>query len=261
MAGRREHATPSSHNRDTVNGKMAGDPLFEMPPFPPWNTTEDRASNERSLSTPLRRKTKRSLKVSIDNDSLRTCPTNVVSEEDVQNELTNVEYDFHPFTTKRSISETKRKNWLSAETAEHCLIFHKEGHLQGTVNYRPDIMIDCEPKSTSGSDILIDYPENIKDSYSNIRNDKNKVRKSKDTGNNGQIREYKSPTKLLELKIFWENSDLLSHLDTDMVVRQNEILLRELDELVNVKKQLKNRKHYTSLRERCDQILDGNSKS
>ncbi|CAB4255469.1 similar to Saccharomyces cerevisiae YLR102C APC9 Subunit of the Anaphase-Promoting Complex/Cyclosome (APC/C) [Maudiozyma barnettii] len=252
MTDKREYTTNTSHNRDVNNRKLSGDPLFEMPPFPPWNNVEDRTTNERSLSTPLRRKMKRSLKVSIDNDSLETCPSIIVSDEDAKNELKNIEYDYQPFTTKKSISETKKKNWLSAETAEHCLVFHKEGHLQGAENYRPDIMIDCVTESASGSDILIDYPENIKDSY------KNKVRKSKDIGNNMQNREHKSATKLLELKIFWENSDLLNHLDTDMVIRQNEILLRELDELINVKKQLKNRKHHTSLRERCEQILNGN---
>lgn len=233
-----------------------GDPLFEMPPFPPWDPTGNKTVSERSLSTPLRRRTRRTLKVSDESN---------ITSYDTSNDTTSsgkkyddTVYNYHPFTDKTMISDTKIKNFLAAERAEHCLVFHKNGHLDGMEHYRPDISIDCEQDTSSGNDILINYPGNIKDIF----------KESESKLNNRQPREFekrlharnnKPATKLLELKTFWENSDLLNYLDTDIIIKQNEILLRELDELVTAKNLLRHKNDSDSLRERCDKILKKHS--
>ncbi|KAG0659841.1 hypothetical protein C6P45_001734 [Maudiozyma exigua] len=227
-----------------------------MPPFSPWNSVDGNEANERSLLTPLRRNINRSLKST--KEQLASNRLTSVTSHGGNNDITydDAPYDFHPFTTKNTITESKMKHLLGAETAEHCLIFHNEGHPNGSEGYRPDIMLDCEPKSSKDADILINYSENVADSYRGIQSSKQQSGKNVElvSRNRGSI--HKPATKLLELKVFWENSDLLNYLETDMIIRQNQILLNELEELTNVKKQLKTKRHNTSLTERCNKILN-----
>lgn len=258
MVDRRSNIGYNSVNEGKVTRPQVPNPLFEMPPFSPWNnTTDNNEVHEKNLLTPLRRNINRSLRFTKDEEATHEL-TSIASNRDDKNiTYDDVPYDFHPFSTKNTITESKMKHLLGAETAEHCLIFHRDGHPNGPEGYRPDIMINCEPKSSKDTELLINYPENNTESYREMQNTKQRNGKNTEPASRNHGRIHKPATKLLDLKVFWENSDLLNYLETDMIIRQNEILLMELDELTNVKKQLKTKKkHNASLAERCNKILN-----
>lgn len=257
MVNRRNNIGYNSVNEGTGSKPQVSNPLFEMPPFSPWNnSTESNEINERSLLTPLRRNINRSTRPAKYEDATREHTSITNNHDDTKITYDDVPYDFHPFSTKNTITESKMKHLLGAETAEHCLIFHRDGHPNGSEGYRPDIMINCEPKSTKDTELLLNYSENITDSYREIQNSKQRSGKKAELGSRSRGRIQKPAAKLLELKVFWENSDLLNYLETDMIIRQNEILLKELEELTDVKKQLKTKRHNPSLTERCNKILN-----
>lgn len=255
------HNPSYSPNDANMSGRhLVGDPLFEMPPFPPWNPNNDRSTHERSLSTPLRRRTRRTLKIfSETKDS--TADDSVYSVDSTRPRKVESAYDFHPFTNKKLISKRKIDNILTAERAGHCLVFHKQYHPNGIDNFRPDLNIDCEDKAPLTSSLLIDYPGMIKDIVRDAsgRRYRDRGPGKSSSGDGGRV--VKPVTKMLELKVFWENSDLLNHLETDTIIRQNTILQKELHELADIKKQLKAGHIAMPLKEQCAEYLERSTRN
>lgn len=255
MSNRAPNHSYSSNDANISGSHLAGDPLFEMPPFPPWSPNEERNTHERSLSTPLQRRTRRGLKgPSVAKDTV--ADDSAYSLDITRTKREEGRYDYHPFSNKRLITEGKVNNILVAESAEHCLVFHKRYHPNGIGNFRPDLNIDCEDKTASASPLLIDYPGMIKDNSRDpgARGYHGNVPDNVHSGSGNGVR--KPATKMLELKVFWENSDLLNHIETDIIIKQNTLLQRELNELADIRKRLKSKPAPMPLREKCDIYLN-----
>lgn len=148
------------------NGERNEGKLFQLPSLPPWRTPRFNKINFNNFTTPLR---KRSTRV-ISNDSIPTTEEELeerrgddvygvnmdVDEIDYFNSLSHIEeekvYDYSPFCERNTLRESKMHNFLQAEKAAHCLVFHKVGHLDGVDTYRPDIDVMCgEEANTHGS--------------------------------------------------------------------------------------------------------------
>ncbi|CAI4046038.1 anaphase promoting complex subunit 9 SKDI_12G1520 [Saccharomyces kudriavzevii IFO 1802] len=240
--------------------------LFQLPSLPPWRTPRFNKVNLNNFTTPLR---KRSTRV-ISNDSI-PITGEVLEEKDVDeaygmnmdvdevdhlNSLSHIEeekaYDYSPFCERNTLRESKIDSFLQAERAAHCLVFHKEGHLDCMDTYRPDIDVMCgemtlgsDNPDSNGTMLLESVPGCSKEDLGRlsrrefVASSKPSMRRLDDIINH----------ETNALSSFWNDSDLVSSLQSHHL-HEEYLLLQE--ELKNIcKTQCHNRVPIESLREKC----------
>ncbi|CAI4046385.1 hypothetical protein N7582_003799 [Saccharomyces uvarum] len=250
------------------NGDKNESKLFQLPSLPPWRTPRFNKVNFNNFTTPLR---KRSTRI-ISNDPIPI--TDGVLEEksgddvygmemdedevDDLDSLDHIEeekaYDYAPFCGRNTLRESKIDNFLRAERAAHCLVFHKQGHLDGIETYRPDTDVMCgEQPNAHENDNPDDNATMLLESIPGCsKEDLRKLsRREFVASSRPNMRRLDDIInhETNALRNFWNDSDLVSSLQSHHL-HEEYLLLQE--ELKNVYKiQCHERVPIESLRDKC----------
>lgn len=250
----------NSHDRNHqyLNDNEITSGSFQLPSLPPWKTPRFKLSADINLTTPLKRPTKGQ---STGNNQAAVKPDGAVNQTlDIKNmdlserdisEVLDVdvyeegEFNYQPFSTKTLLRESKIKNYLRAERAAHCLVFHEHEHEHKSDinNFRPDIDYNCGD-STLENDFNADkYNGNsLIQSLPGIF--KEELNESSGFGNSTTRPSIRRIDEVLNneamaLKSFWNNSSLTSAFDRNHLHEEYLILQQEMNELDRVKDELR----------------------
>ncbi|EDO17717.1 hypothetical protein Kpol_1033p21 [Vanderwaltozyma polyspora DSM 70294] len=247
----------NNHNNNNNNTDNDQSNSFQLPSLPPWKSPRFKTKREIHLTTPLRRPTR--VYPENNGDSRR------ISLSGPQFEISNVlmargqskdkleelhkfglseeydEYDCYSLTNKTLVRESKIQNFLQSERAVHCLVFHKDAHINQMDSYRPDINYNCgdgdeldSKEVREDSSLLINVP-----GYTNEELTEQISR--------GQFIERPNIRRIDEilnhevndLTKFWNNSTLAHSFERNTLHEQYLILQREQKELAKIKESMR----------------------
>lgn len=232
-------------------------PHFQLPSLPSWRTPKvDSAQynhgGKNNYATPLRRPSSLLVYHSHQNQN---------SQEDLEQSEwkdgmldilgarhdNETEYDYQPLSGKPLLAESKIRGFLQSERAAHCLIFHKNGHVDDMNDYRPDVDWECGENDTvqetdDGTALLQSVP-GCSDDDLNLLLNKNFMSQRPNVRNLDEI----LSRKVNGLKRFWGNSDLTATLSRKHIHEQYRHLTDEWTMISLTKLRLKTL-HSESLR-------------
>ncbi|QLQ82402.1 hypothetical protein HG537_0H01640 [Torulaspora globosa] len=224
---------------------------FQLPSLPSWRTPKVESSQynhsgKNHYTTPLRRPS--SLLVyhshqDLEQPELKDGLLDILSAR----YGTETEYDYQPLSRKPLLGESKIRGFLQSERAAHCLIFHKNAHVDDTDSYRPDIDWECGETDadseigTTGS--LLQSVPGCSDDELNLLLNRNFM------SQRPNVRKYDEilSRKVNGLKRFWGDSDLTTTLSHKHIHEQYRHLTDEWTMISLTKLRLKSL-HSESLR-------------
>ena len=196
----------------------------------------------------------------------------------------DTDYDYIPFTSKRLLCESKIRSFMEAERAEHCLVFHRTGHRLDKDVFRADLHTECGEfemgtitttgDTADGVDTVTDA--DIVTSKLTGDDDRSKVTRRgrpamrstaikegsrRETStlqfDNNRNRNNIVQTRMPQLKAFWGDSRLINSLSLELLERENALLLKELEQLDTVKREMQagvTKRFKSHLAKRCHRI-------
>lgn len=247
-----------------TNGHMMGEEdsgkhgrsYFQLPSLPSWRTPKVEGSqythaNKSNYGTPLRRPGSLLVYHSQQNQNSQEDLQEPELKNDIldlmgREECDEAEYDYRPLSRKPLLSESKIRGYLQSERAAHCLIFHKNSHVDSMNDYRPDIDWECgeldpdqEEEDDSGG--LLQSVPGCSDDDLNLLLNKNLM------SQRPNVRKYDEilSRKVNGLKRFWGNSDLTTTLSRKHIHEQYRHLTDECSMISLTKMRLKHLQNET----------------
>ena len=185
------------------------------------------------------------------------------------------DYDYTPFTSKQLLCEDKIRSFMEAERAEHCLVFHRASHSLDKDVFRADLHTECgefemgtfttgdcvdTAELVTDEDIIVDGKSQVKrGGRPAVRSTAIKDGGRRETGTLqfNSNRNNIVQTRMPQLKAFWGDSQLISSLSLELLERENALLLKELEQLDTVKREMQvkvTRRFKSHLAKRCHRV-------
>lgn len=233
-----------------MESKPSESGLFQLPSLPPWKTprcknNQNQQQNRNNYTTPLRKSSTLLVYHSQqeqqlqDEEDYQDSELNIqipsIKEEKVDGEM---EYKYYALSEKALLRESKVRDFLHSERAVHCLIFHKNAHLDDMNTYRPDLERDCgeldDPDNTEEHRALLQSVPGCTKQDLNVLLNKDYMLQRPNVRRIDEILNH----EVNALKRFWNDSELASTLERNHLHEQYVILQQEQKEIAHIKRTL-----------------------